>query len=443
MARKRPQPRKNNQPLPVVVSRRRQPVTAASQAGLAAIVRRARQHPRALSPHDVQQLQRTMGNRAVGRLLAPPLDRQPQARRQTMTKPDRQRHRRQAGGVRTVQKSRTAEPGRHSETWNKHKIEAKSSVEPAHQIAIQKIRGKRDEALTSPSTVQRQLGRYLLDVGSSFAWYLKSVIADYPKHIWRLLKHLTVGLGVTLFDMGAELVRALAAGFGQGQWGAFAKHLGKAFLKEPAAWLLRLVAKVLDTVGFGEAMDLVMQILKFNTRSLNGAEITAAQTVFGNSINYGQVRVDEYSLLNTYVFHFWLAFTSWHTINFPGGSNFTTDPGTFIHELTHVWQMERRGTQYIAEAPIHGGLQGAGYVYAVDRDPGNNANGVALAADRGNGKTIWSFNLEQQSEICRHFYMRQQAGLGVAQWQPYINDIQGINSMPWRVWLREPAFTKS
>jgi hypothetical protein len=98
-----------------------------------------------------------------------------------------------------------------------------------------------------------------------------------------------------------------------------------------------------------------------------------------------------------------------------------------------------RGTQYIAQAPYQGGA-GGGYVYAVDRQAANNANGVALQNDRALGKTIWDFNLEQQAEICRHYYMRRQVlGLPYADWQPYIDDIQGVNTMPLKSWVREPA----
>jgi hypothetical protein len=262
---------------------------------------------------------------------------------------------------------------------------------------------------------------YLADVAGSFGWYLFSLVGHLPQHIW---------------DIGAEVVRAVVAGF-HGNWSELAVHLGRALING-LAWPMQLIAKILDVVGFGEFMDLMMQVVKQSTRPLNAAELAAAQGVFGTRINYGQVRVDEHSLLNTHVFRFWAAFTSWHTINWPAGHGFHTDPGTFIHEMTHVWQMERRGAQYIAEAPYHGGLSGGGYVYGVDRSPWNGANHLQLQADRANGKTIWDFNLEQQAEICNHDYVRQQAHQPVQYYQPFIDDIQGINAMPLRVWIRQP-----
>jgi hypothetical protein len=135
-------------------------------------------------------------------------------------------------------------------------------------------------------------------VGLSILWFLKSLLWDMPKHVWRLVKHLTVGLSVTLFDMGAHLVRAIAAGLNGEGWVAVVTHLGR-LLMEGIAWPMQLLAKLLDLVAFGEAMDLMMQIIKFNTRPMTGGEIAAARIVFGNKINYTQVRVDEFSFLNT------------------------------------------------------------------------------------------------------------------------------------------------
>lgn len=282
--------------------------------------------------------------------------------------------------------------------------------------------------------LQRQ---YLHNVLGSALGYLKSLTLDAPLHVWRLIKHVVVGLPVAIFDVGSEVVKGLVSGF-QGNWGQLATHLGRA-LVNGVAWPAQLLGKVLDLVGFGEFMDLMMQIAKPNTRPLNAAELAAAQQVYGNRIDYARVRVDEHSILNNTIFRrLWVAFTTWHTINWPTGSNFTTDPGTFIHELGHVWQMEQRGTQYIVEAPYHGGIDGAGYIFAVDRNPVNNANGAQLANARANGKTIFDYGLEQQCEICRHFYVRQVGGYATVDFQPYINDVQGLSALPLKVRIRQP-----
>jgi hypothetical protein len=293
------------------------------------------------------------------------------------------------------------------------------------------------QAAAPVPVVQRGVRDYVEGVAGSTFWFLKSLLWDMPKHVWRLVKHLTLGLGVTVFDMGAHLVRAIAAGFNGEGWLAVGTHLGR-MLMEGISWPLKLVAKLLDLVAFGEAMDLAMQIIKINTRPMNGTEITEASLVFGNRIHYSQVRVDEFSFLNTWLFRFWAAFTTWHTVNWPRGSSFATKPAIFIHELTHIWQMERRGTQYIAEAPYQGG-DGGGYIYAVDGNAFSGANGPFLNNARGQGRTIWDFNLEQQAEICRHYYQRLKQGSDIAPWQPFIDDIQGVNTMPLTNWVREPA----
>lgn len=107
-----------------------------------------------------------------------------------------------------------------------------------------------------------------------------------------------------------------------------------------AAWVGRFIAKLLDLVGFGEIMDLLWQIIKFNTRPLSQTEITEAKRVFGDSIAYWQVRVDEYSLIATLGALLkgsaGMGVTLFHTINFnrkitptPG----SPDMGWLIHEM--------------------------------------------------------------------------------------------------------------
>ena len=196
-----------------------------------------------------------------------------------------------------------------------------------------------------------------------------------------------------------------------------------------AAWVGRLIAKLLDLIGFGEIMDLLWQIIKFNSRPLTSAEIAEASKVFGNTISYWQVRVDEHSLIAVLGALFQgtknMGVTLFHTINFsrkikpaPGSS----DMGWLIHELAHVWQMEHVGMQYIGEA-VHAQAT-TGYVYGVDRDYRNNANGTLLATSRSNGKTLQDFNREQQAAIAEHYYMRLSNSYSTADWQKFISDFQ-------------------
>jgi hypothetical protein len=270
----------------------------------------------------------------------------------------------------------------------------------------------------------------------STGWLVKAVVWDFPLHIWRLVKHVCIGLPITIWDLAMELASATGAAITQ-HWTDVTLHLQRALIYA-LAWPIRFICKVLDLIGFGEFMDLLMQILQWHTRPLTAVETTAAERVFGPSLNYSQIRVNPYAWLHEHIFRSWIASTTWHTINFPNSSGFTNDPGTFIHELTHVWHMRQRGTQYIAETLYHADFMGLGYYYGPTRNYVDDTNGLALAKARANGRTIWGFNLEQQAEICSHYYLRLTVGLSVSYYQPFIDDIQNLNPMPWRVWIRHP-----
>jgi hypothetical protein len=270
----------------------------------------------------------------------------------------------------------------------------------------------------------------------STGWLVKVIVWDFPLHIWRLVKHIGIGLPITLWDLAIEVASASVAAITQ-HWTDVILHLRRALICA-LAWPIRFICKGLDLIGFGEFMDLLMQIFQWHTRPLTAVETAAAERVFGLHLNYSQIRVTPYSRVPKYIFRSWTAATVWHTVISPYSLAFADDPGTFIHELTHVWHMQQRGTQYMPEALYHGGFMGLGYYYGPTRDYLDDNNGLALAKARAMGRTIWDFNLEQQAEICSHYYMRLITGLSVNNYQPFIDDILSINPMPWRIWIRHP-----
>lgn len=151
-------------------------------------------------------------------------------------------------------------------------------------------------------------------------------------------------------------------------------------------WLGTRLIDLLEIAGVGEIYETVADFIKFNTRKLTDGEIRKASTVFGSSINFSLVRVDEGAVLGPAFSK--RPYTSFHTINAWGGM---TDD-TLMHELTHVWQYEQAGAIYMPQA-IHGQVSGGGYDY----------KGVpGLKAARGRG--ITSFNREQQAQIVEDFY---------------------------------------
>jgi outer membrane biosynthesis protein TonB len=161
------------------------------------------------------------------------------------------------------------------------------------------------------------------------------------------------------------------------------------------AWVGRLIAKMLDLVGFGEIWTLAMNIIKFwCTRTLTGVEEAEARKVFGGSISYWQVRIDEQSLIAAIGSFFsgggGMGVTTAHTINFNhsiSAAAGNSDMAWLIHELSHVAQYTHVGLQYIGEA-IHAQATG-GYSY----------NEADLAA-----KNLADFNREQQADIIKNYY---------------------------------------
>ncbi|MCP9236376.1 hypothetical protein [Lewinella sp. JB7] len=79
-------------------------------------------------------------------------------------------------------------------------------------------------------------------------------------------------------------------------------------------------------------------------RPLTGGEIYTLRTVFGNSIPYELMRVDERAHLGPRQYRF--LYVSFHTVNSWG----PVSTPTLVHEAVHVWQYVHRGAIYIPRA---------------------------------------------------------------------------------------------
>ena|SRR5690554_551828 len=133
----------------------------------------------------------------------------------------------------------------------------------------------------------------------------------------------------------------------------------------------------------------------FNLRMLSPLEITEAEKVFENSIDFQRVRISETSLISDIGAFLHgvdgMGVSLFHIINFnrklhvaPGNC----DMAWLIHELTHVAQYECVGARYIPEA-----------IYGQATKGYNYGGGAALI-----GCNFKDFNREQQAEIIKDFY---------------------------------------
>lgn len=236
----------------------------------------------------------------------------------------------------------------------------------------------------------RFIGFWLWNIIQSLVAVPYTLILDFPKRFLLLFYHIISG--TTYLFLGIYLNFKLL--FTQiKSWPTWILKRIIAVL----AWVGRLIGKSLDTVAFGEILDLIFQILKPNSRALTDIEKTEAKKVFGNGIRYWKVRIDEFSLIAKSGALFAgtknMGVTTFHTVNFT--KKIVSEPGSgdmewLIHELAHVCQMEHAGSQYIVEALFAQYTEGYDY-----------GGSSALK-----GKTLRDFNREQQAEIAADYYRK-------------------------------------
>ncbi len=134
-----------------------------------------------------------------------------------------------------------------------------------------------------------------------------------------------------------------------------------------------------DLVGLFDLYEAFTNTLFPGTRSLTEEEIIMLRPIFGNSVPYKIIRIDD----RAYVGPFWARFcyVSFHTINSWG----TMSPPTLVHEVVHIWQYTHRGAAYIPRA-----------LYAQTTKMGYNYGGLLpLRA----ATQLEDFNYEQQADI--------------------------------------------
>jgi hypothetical protein len=149
--------------------------------------------------------------------------------------------------------------------------------------------------------------------------------------------------------------------------------LVKTFLQTPADALLMMG---------GRALSAIQTLIGVEPpgRKLSGDEIATLEKVYGNSIDYSQIRIKEgkSGLFSTTG----RAFTHGNTIYIPP-ENMPMTKDLLVHETAHVWQHQNGGTDYMSEA-LWAQNFGDGYEF----DKGLNE-----------GKSWSQLNPEQQGEF--------------------------------------------
>ncbi len=161
-----------------------------------------------------------------------------------------------------------------------------------------------------------------------------------------------------------------------------------------AFWLLELLMLLLEIAGLAEWYELFALVFKFRTRKLNEQELRIAKSIFGNTLPYERIRVDESAYIGPRQGRF--CYVSFFTLNSWG----KITPALLIHELTHVWQYQHLGIRYIPRA-LAAQRTTSGYNYGGE---------AALEQAITSGKGLAFFNLEQQADLVEDYY-RLQNGL--------------------------------
>ncbi len=197
-------------------------------------------------------------------------------------------------------------------------------------------------------------------------------ILSLPTRFWRLIQHIWKGLLSLRID-SKEWYTELTQGK---TWASFFR------------WWIALILYLLDLIGIGELHDTIMDLFKFNTRRLYDWEIELGKTIFGDSIKWQLVSIDNRAFLGPKQKHF--AYVSFHSIN----SWNTLSNSVLLHEFIHIWQYEKFGSVYMLKA-IQAQKSALKYNYG-----GVNALYKAVKE----GKSLLSFNFEQQGDIVADYY---------------------------------------
>ena len=176
---------------------------------------------------------------------------------------------------------------------------------------------------------------------------------------------------------------------------------------------------------------------KHIVRSLYDWEILEARRVFGTSLKYDRVRVHENATWTnamdrlgrrlkrmpalethnaiTLGNHCFFPVRLPDRLQLPGdGEHYKVC--WLVHELTHAWQYQHMGWIYLVKA-LSAQFRQKGSAYDFGHADG-------LKKRRKEGWDLRKFNLEQQGDIARSYYERLCRGEDVAEWLPYIDELQ-------------------
>lgn len=170
-------------------------------------------------------------------------------------------------------------------------------------------------------------------------------------------------------------------------------------------------------------------------RKLTPQEIAEAQLIFADQLDYQRINIHENIkwpnwigvagsflqgrpapsanavCLGWHVYFPRVLHTRPHEINLQ-------DMAWLLHELTHTWQYQQRGPVTILSA-LHIHLFSRSNPYDYGGEQG-------LRAAIHTRRTWADFNIEQQADIVRDYYLRVRQARDIHAWEPFIKEISRI-----------------
>jgi hypothetical protein len=249
---------------------------------------------------------------------------------------------------------------------------------------------------------------WLADRIEDAATWLATFVRYLPARLLRVgLTLLAAAVGALKLAPGA--VRAARPGKGE------AKVFLRQCARRGAFRTVQLALEALDLIGAPEIFAFVWRMIT-RTSPLTGEEIAAASLVLGpRALRYQDVRVAEGGVLR------WIfkrnggrAFATFHTVNLPEqGHHQRSNVEIVVHEIIHVYQYERAGSRYFAEALLGQREEGYGY---------GGPEGLAAAAARG--KRMADFNREQQAQIAQDYLAALRLRAPIDPFEPFIEQLR-------------------
>jgi hypothetical protein len=239
------------------------------------------------------------------------------------------------------------------------------------------------------------------------AW-LATFVRYLPARVLRILMTLVAAIvGTATLPRGA--IRAARPSKGE------VRPFMRGCARRGAFRTVQFFLEVLDLIGVPEIFAFIWRMVT-RVSPLTGEEIAAASLVLGpRALRYQDVRVAEGGVLR------WIfkrngnrGFATFHTVNLPEtGHHQRSNIEILVHEIIHVYQYERAGSRYFAEALL--GLHEEGYGYG-------GPEGLIAAA--GKGKRFADFNREQQAQIAQDYLAALRLRAPIAPYEPFIEQLR-------------------